>query len=149
MKKILTGISAFILSVMCLTGCGGKEIDINTASNTILSGVTFAEDLQPASENIALKRLGVNAADVESSVAYVSTNAVVDEFAIIKSTNTENVEAAIRAHIDSQSATYASYAPDEVAKLDNAIVKVVDDYVIYVVSEDSTTAQSVVDSLTK
>ena len=149
MKKILTGILAFILSVMCLTGCGGKEIDINTASNTILSGVTFAEDLQPASENIALKRLGVNAADVESSVAYVSTNAVVDEFAIIKSANTENVEAAIRAHIDSQSATYASYAPDEVAKLDGAIVKVVGDCVIYVVSSDNAAAQNVVDSLTK
>ena len=150
MKKIIAGISALALSILCLTGCGGgKELDLTAASNTVLTSVSFAEQLQPASEKIALKRLGVNEADVESCVAYASTNAVVDEFAIIKTTNPGNVESAIQQHVAAQIATYQSYAPNEVTKLDSAIVKTTGDYVIYVVSSDNASAQSVVDSLTK
>lgn len=149
MKKITVMISAFALSAMCLAGCGGKEIDMTAAANGILSGVAFAEELQPTSENISLKRLGVNAGDVESCVAYTGTNAVVDEFAIIKAVNPEGVEASIRDHIASQIETYQSYAPDEVAKLNSAIVEISGDYVIYVVSPDNAAAQAVVDSVAK
>ncbi len=149
MKKITAIISALVLSIMCLSGCGGSEIDMTEAANSLLTGVTFAEELQPTSENISLRRLGLNEADVESCIAYASTNAVVDEFAIVKATNPEGVESSIRSHIDSQIQTYQSYAPDEVAKLNNAIVQVSGDYVIYVVSSDNTAAQSVVDSIVK
>ena len=145
MKKITAIISALVLSIMCLSGCGGSEIDMTEAANSLLTGVTFAEELQPTSENISLRRLGLNEADVESCIAYASTNAVVDEFAIVKATNPEGVESSI----DSQIQTYQSYAPDEVAKLNNAIVQVSGDYVIYVVSSDNTAAQSVVDSIVK
>lgn len=149
MKKITAIVSALVLSIMCLAGCGGSEIDMTAAANSLLTGVTFAEELQPTSENIALKRLGINEADVESCIAYASTNAVVDEFAVVKATNPEGVESSIRSHIDSQIQTYQSYAPDEVAKLNSAIVQVSGDYVIYVVSSDNTAAQSVVDSIVK
>ncbi|HIT85662.1 MAG TPA: DUF4358 domain-containing protein [Candidatus Ornithomonoglobus intestinigallinarum] len=149
MKKAAAIISAAILSAMCLFGCGAKEIDLTEASNSILTGTTFAEELQPTSENIALKRLGVDASSVESCVAYASTNAVVDEFAVIKATDTAAVETAIRNHIASQIEIYQSYAPDEVAKLNSAVVAVSGDYVIYVVSSDSASAQSVVDSIIK
>ena len=149
MKKIITALTAFVITVMCITGCGGSSIDINTVSNGVLTGVTFAEQLQQTSEKIALKRLGINEADIEECVAFTSTNAVVDEFAIVKASNIDNVTAAIDAHIANQISTYESYAPDEVAKLKDAIVKTVGDYVIYVVSSDSAMAQSVVDSLVK
>ena len=149
MKKIITALTAFVITVMCITGCGGSSIDINTVSNGILTGVTFAEQLQQTSEKIALQRLGINEADIEECVAFTSTNAVVDEFAIVKASNIDNVTSAIDAHIANQISTYESYAPDEVAKLKDAIVKTVGDYVIYVVSSDSAMAQSVVDSLVK
>lgn len=149
MKKIIAIISALILSIVCLAGCGGSEIDMTAAANSLLTEVTFAEELQPTSENIALKRLGINETDVESCIAYASTNAVVDEFAVVKATNPEGVESSIRSHIDSQIQTYQSYAPDEVAKLNSAIVQVSGNYVIYVVSSDNSSAQSVVDSIIK
>ena len=78
MKKITAIISALVLSIMCLSGCGGSEIYMTEAANSLLTGVTFAEELQPTSENISLRRLGLNEADVESCIAYASTNAVVD-----------------------------------------------------------------------
>ena len=149
MKKILTALTALIITTMCLAGCGGSDIDMNTVSNGILTGVSFAEQLQQTSEKIALKRLGINESDIESCVAYTSTNAVVDEFAVVKATNIDNVTAAINAHIANQISTYESYAPDEVTKLNNAVVQVVGDYVIYVVSPDGAMAQNIVDSLTK
>lgn len=149
MKKIIAIISALILSIVCLAGCGGSEIDMTAAANSLLTEVTFAEELQPTSENIALRRLGINETDVESCIAYASTNAVVDEFAVVKATNPEGVESSIRSHIDSQIQTYQSYAPDEVEKLNSAIVQVSGNYVIYVVSSDNSSAQSVVDSIIK
>lgn len=147
MKKILTALAALTLSVMCLAGCGGKELDMNAVSTGILNGVPFTEQLQETSEDIALKRLGIDTEDAESCIAYTSTNAVVDEFAVIKATNINNVTDAIQNHITAQAATYSSYAPAEVSKLNSAIVKTVGDYVIYVVSTDSAVADSVINSL--
>lgn len=149
MKKILTAFTAFALTIMCLTGCGSSSIDMNAVSNGILTGVSFAEQLQQTSEKITLKRLGINEADIESCIAYTSTNAVVDEFAVIKASNVDNVADAISTHIANQISTYESYAPDEVTKLNNAVVQIVGDYVIYVVSPDGAMAQNIVDSLIK
>lgn len=149
MKKIITTIAALALSVACLTGCGSTEIDTNAVSQGILNGVQFEEQLSQMSDKISIKRLGLNADDVESCIAYTSTNAVVDEFAVIKATNSDNVTASLNEHIANQKATYESYAPNEVTKLDNAVVKTVGDYVIYVVSTDGTAAQGVVDGLVK
>ena len=149
MKKILTAFAVLALSTSLMTGCGSKNIDADAVSQGILNGVQFAEQLSQTSDKISLKRLGLNADDVESCTAYTSTNAVVDEFAVIKATNPDNVETAINTHIANQKATYESYAPNEVTKLDNAVVEKVGDYVIYVVSTDGTSAKSVVDSLIK
>lgn len=149
MKKISAAFAVLALSISLMTGCGSKSIDANVVSQGILGGVQFAEQLSQVSDKISIKRLGLNADDVDSCTAYTSTNAVVDEFAVIKATNPDNVESAIHAHIANQKATYESYAPNEVAKLDNAVVEKVGDYVIYVVSTDGSAAQSVVDSLIK
>lgn len=149
MKKLLLSIVVIVLSVSCFSGCSNTEIDADVVSNGILNDVSFAEQLQPTSESIALKRLGINDSDVEECIAYTSTNAVVDEFAVIKALNTESVQSAIEEHISTQKQTYSSYAPNEVAKLDSAIVEIAGDYVIYVVSMDNAAAANIIDALIK
>ena len=149
MKKIIIGIAAAALSLSCLAGCG-KSVVLNTAdvADGVLSSVTFTEYLEPVTTDIEVKRMGLDAAKIEECSAYVGTKAVVDEIAVLKSSDAEQTTQEVQAYIEAQKESYASYKPDEVTKLADCVVKTVGDYVIYVASADNQTAQSVVDSLT-
>ncbi|MDD6484141.1 MAG: DUF4358 domain-containing protein [Clostridiales bacterium] len=150
MKKVITAIAALALSAACLTGCGKPKIELNTAdvADGVLSSVTFTEYLEPIAQDIEVKRLGLDASKVEECSAYAGTKAVVDEIAVIKSSDAQEAQAQIEAYVASQKESYASYKPDEVTKLEDCVIKTVGDYVIYVASADNAAAQAVVDSLT-
>ena len=149
MKKIVTGIAAFLVGAMCLAGCG-KSVELNVAdvADGVLSSVTFNEYLESVSQDIEVKRLGLDESLVEECAAYAGTKAVVDEIAVLKTTDAKKAVEQVEAYVASQKESYASYKPDEIIKLEDCVIKSVGDYVIYVASADNAAAQSVVDRLT-
>ncbi len=146
-KRIL---AVFAVSAMLLSGCGSKY-DINTGelASKLANEGSFAEQLTEVSEGITEKRYGLDEADVEECAAYAGTKAVVDEVAVFKAVNVENVTEAVSKHIDAQKETYSSYRPDELPKLESNLVKVMGDYVIVCISEDSAQAEAIISEYTK
>lgn len=146
-KKILAVLS--ITMAVVLASCGAKTIDVNKLASSLASEGKFAEQLTEVSSDITEKRYGIEANDVEECAAYAGTKAVVDEVAVFKASNVENVKEQVEQHIDAQKESYSSYRPDEVPKLDDCVVTVSGDYVIVCVSEDSTAAKSIIEKYTK
>ncbi len=60
-----------------------------------------------------------------------------------ESSYTSEVEQLLKKRVESQSTLYASYAPDEAAKLDSAIIKVSGSYVVLSVADDTEKASSI------
>ena len=148
MKKITLTILS-LLTAAALTSCGAKAINVNELASALASEGKFAEQLTEVSADITEKRYGLEDADVEECAAYAGTKAVVDEVAVFKAANVENVKEQVEQHIDAQKDSYSSYRPDEVPKLDDCVVTVSGDYVIVCVSEDSSAAKSIIEQYTK
>lgn len=146
-KKILAVLSITMAAV--LAGCGAKTIDVHELASSLASEGQFAEQLTEVSSDITEKRYGIEAADVEECAAYAGTKAVVDEVAVFKAANVENVKEQAQKHIETQKDSYSSYRPDEVPKLDDSVVTVSGDYVIVCISEDSSAAKSIIEKYTK
>ena len=136
MKKIIAAFLAALTLMLLLTGCGKNEIDVTQLSAEILENGKFAETLTEVNENITKRRLDLTDDEVEMCAAFKGTSAVVDEIIIIKTSDTDAVEKQVREYVQSQIEQYASYRASEVPKLENAVIYVSGNTVIYCASED-------------
>jgi len=75
---------------------------------------------------------------------YMAAGANAEEVAVFASDDTTAVTNAIKNHIQLQSEAFSSYKPDDVPKLENAIIYSKNDIVVLVVTGDTALAKSVV-----
>lgn len=150
MKKKITVFLSMIICAVSIAGCSSaKNIDIEALAEDLLNNGIYAEELSTVSAQITEKRYALTEDEVEEAVAYAGTNAVVDEIAIFKAKDVESVSNKVAEHIAVQTSTYESYRPSEVSKLEDSVVRVVGDYVILCVSEDSARAEEIIEEYTK
>jgi len=154
MKKYLSFILASLMLILSLTACGSKapkEVTTSAAdlakqlSETVSDG-TLAAD--PVVSDILASTYFVDMEQVEESAAYMSTGATACEVAVIKCTDSSyasEVEDLFKSRVESQSELFASYAPDEVKKLDAAVIKVSGNYAVLCVTDDTSKAESILE----
>ena len=154
MKKYLSFVLASLMLILSLTACGEKAPKEVTASaadlakqltETVSDG-TLAAD--PVVSDILDSTYFVDMEQVEESAAYMSTGATASEVAVIKCTDSSyasEVEDLFKSRVESQSELFASYAPDEVKKLDAAVIKVSGNYVGLCVTDDTSKAESILE----
>lgn len=154
MKKYLSFVLASLMLILSLTACGEKAPKEVTASaadlakqltETVSDG-TLAAD--PVVSDILASTYFVDMEQVEESAAYMSTGATASEVAVIKCTDSSyasEVEDLFKSRVESQSELFASYAPDEVKKLDAAVIKVSGNYVVLCVTDDASKAESILE----
>ena len=148
MKKTLVFFLIIIFAV--LYGCGTKpaDIDISSLADSVMAGSAFSDELAPADSQIGCYLYG-DPALPENSVFLFSSGATAEELAAFKmrsAADAETVETAVRERISAQRASFADYNPDEVPKLDRAVVKRSGVYVVLCVAADSSAAESAVDA---
>ncbi len=143
MKKTIAALAALTL-MLTLTGCGQKEIDATKVATELLNNASFAETLTEVSEQVTKKRLDLDDDEVIMCAAFKGTSAVVDEIIVIKTTDTEDVEEKLYEYVDSQTEQYENYRPSEVPKLEDSLITVEGDTVIYCASEDSVKAMEII-----
>ncbi len=165
MKK---GFIAVFAAVLCLSLCACAQEDTVTAT-TADNGVSVASAVEytPAEItsavlaeipiNSAVEKgiddLGYYFADLDTSTLtdasyyMCASGAYPDEIAVFKFNSSEMAEAgksAVEARMQSQVKTYESYSPDEMYKLDNAVIEVNGSYIYYLVTSDNVKANDIV-----
>ena len=151
MKKIFAAALAASMLILSLTGCGNnKEVDATEIAAELLNNASFAETLTEVNEQVTKKRLDLDDDEVSVCAAFKGTSAVVDEIIVIKTSDTEDVEEKVREYVASQTKQYENYRPSEVPKLNDAVISVAGDIVIYCASEDSAKAMQIInDNMSK
>lgn len=147
MKRIIS-IAAAVIMLLSLASCGSKEINTEELAKELVDNLTFAEELNKVDGEITLKRYGIDSDAVQECVSYAGTAAVADEVTVIKANDVSAVSDKLNEHWDSQIKSYTSYRPEEVPKLENAVLYQYNDTVIFVVSEDHDDAQKLIISYT-
>ena len=141
----------FVLVVMLFAGCGGggdekAEIESPAAlAEELLDPSVFGDIMTQVDAAAALPIYFLEDAgvDSQSSVFYFSTGATADELAIVQTTDVDAAVNAFNQRVEVQSQSFANYVPEEVPKLEEAIVVSNDSYVVLCVAENVEAAQEI------
>lgn len=123
-----------------------KEYDLEKLAMEIYETNTFSDILDMVSAEAALGLYNIESDDLEDSYVMCSTGATTEEIGLFKCVDEDaatKVQAKAKDRIESQKTAYESYAPEEIPKLDDAIVETRGVYVFYVVSTDSSKIEDI------
>lgn len=150
MKKIIR-LGAFALAaVMLLCSCGGtarkKETSLDPAGvvTLMLSKVSFSTEMTPNSAAVTASLYGVdNAESAASATAQGTVADMVAVFYMKDATAAEEAKTALESYLKDTVSEYKRYAPEEITKLNKAVLSVYDTAVTLCVAEDSEKAAGV------
>lgn len=150
MKKYLYSI-VFMLIVLTLSACSAKNTEINIQELTadLISNVEFADEMTPINEKTIESLYNINYA--VSQQVYISSGATAEEVAVFELKDENDASKALDAvkqRIEVQKQDFQTYIPEEIPKLENAIVKKTGRYVIVCIS-NSNEADEIINSYIK
>lgn len=160
-KRLIYVLMVLIVMGACLCACGKKDdgaasdkvIDVQAAADSILSGASFKDQLAAIDKTMALSRLyGLDEANIEAAAFYTNSNSTAEEIAVIKVSSadyTATVKDAFAKRVSDQKEACKDYLPDEMPKLESAVIYENGNYVVLCVSEDNKKAEEVIKGLFK
>ena len=154
MKSLLIRLMPAALLCLALTACGGggavgqTPYDPETAAQ--LDSGAFSDALDTVDQDTAAALYGIDADTITGSAVYTSLSAGAEEIAVLVLTDEDAAAAALdglEARVADQKAVLESYQPDEVSKLDSAIVEQRGNSVLLAVAADAEKARAALDGL--
>ncbi|MBQ7980939.1 MAG: DUF4358 domain-containing protein [Oscillospiraceae bacterium] len=161
MKKSIIAIA--MLSVLMLTGCSGdgEAVEANATvsiadataagiTNAVMAEIEIPSAMEKTAENIGAYYDIDTAAVAEMSVFICGSGAYPDELAVFKFNDTESAKAgaeAVQSRLDSQIAVYTDYTPDEMYKLNEAVLITEENWVAFAACADNARAKEIIESM--
>jgi len=166
MKKILLLASMLVL-VMALTACGKEESGekegskddkksiegtVTDIAKKIVDDGKFIDEVVTIDNEMINQKLDIDSANVEESVCYYGTgdSANIVYVAIFKEeSKAKDAKEKLEVYLDELKTANESYDPEELGKIDDAILEIDGQYAIMVISDDDEGAKKAIDSFRK
>lgn len=154
MKKLTAILACALLLGLTLTACGPKEAaetgyDPAKVTEALLDSAAFSQPLDTLDlETACSVQYGIDAASVADGAVYTSLTAGAEEFAVLvlaEGGDAQAVKTALEEHLATRKEELENYQPEELTKLDNAILEVRGSSVLLVVPADADAARELVD----
>lgn len=148
MKKVLSAILAALL-ILTLVACGdssAKSVDVQALADALKSGVTFEDTMSAvASDELAFSLSGMP--ENYTAAAY-RADAITSEEIIVVQTESKDDAAAVKTALETHLAEVkdqaSKYQPEELARLDGAILNVYGNCVVLCVTADTDGANAII-----
>lgn len=140
----------FLLAACQSGGNSTVSVDLKDLKDKLLENVTFDTEMVQLEEGAARQQYGVD--DSVSVIALTGSSAMVDELSLFQAKDeaaSKEIVTLLEKHIEKQKTDYASYAPNEVPKLDEAVLKQSGNYVALCITADHKTAESIIQEFFK
>lgn len=149
--KIFWKISAAGLAALfalSLSACGSsKEMNPADALAVMQTDIPFSEELTGLDKAAICKNYDLEETDLAGCAAAIGSGATAENAAVLEGVDSAaagRIQTALRAFLDDWIEGYSDYKPEEVPKLEQAVLKVKGNYVILCISADSGKAAAVV-----
>lgn len=150
-RLLCLALAMTMIFLLCAcSGSGGSDsdssVDVHQMAADIVATGAFTDVQTENTNGQALSVYGLDEDSVSDYSVYFSSMATPEEVAIFKVSSPEQESAvldACKARQSSQVQSYESYAPDQVEKLNNAIIASSGDVVYYIVTKDNDTVKKV------
>ena len=146
MKRLISLVMTLALT-LALAGCGGsgKTVDVAALASDLAEKVTFEAPMK----ELTAEQLGnyVTLPEGAEAAAYMSNGTTAEEIMVIRcgdSSEASAMEAAIKSFLADQRAEMERYLPEEVARLENAVLARKGSCVVLCVTADTQTAEGII-----
>lgn len=151
MKKRIWTLLAALVCIFALTGCKKeetKEVTVDpTQLVTDLSATVTSSTLSAVSTEVRSDTyMTLDAAQIDNITASLNSGTGACEIAVITCKDASYAEKAteqLQSYLDSRADLFAGYAPDEVPKIEEALIKSAGNYVVLCVTDDTAAAEEV------
>ena len=155
MMKKLFSLCVALAFTLILAACSGGgapagAYDPDATAQALLDSGAFSDALDTVDQDTAAALYGIDADTITGSAVYTSLSAGAEEIAVLVLTDEDAAAAALdglEARVADQKAVLDSYQPDEVSKLDSAIVEQRGNSVLLAVAADAEKARASLDGL--
>ena len=155
MKQLFHIVPAVLALCLTLSACGGGNeeavaFDPAVTAQSLLDSGAFSDALEEVDTSVAATLYGVDEADIADGAVYMSLSAGAEEIAVLVLSDADAAAAAmegLEAHVADQRTALESYQPDEVSKLDGAILQQKGNSVLLAVCADPEAAKAVLEEL--
>ncbi len=146
MKKLLVSLVCFILA-FSLCGCGDFTLDTAALETEVIDKVQFDAPLEKIDNETTINVFYTLPENV-SAIVYRGSSISADQFCIFTandSATATETETMANTLVESLKDTFSSYDPEEVTKLNSAIVRKKGNYVVLLITNDYDNANSILD----
>jgi hypothetical protein len=152
MKRLLLALSVLALLLLC--ACASKATpkqplpDPEALAAELQAAGAFAEELPLSAHDVGCFLYGLQESDAPGMRYYFSSGAVADEIAVFPCPDeaaAEKVKAECGTRLEQQTMLFTSYKPEEVPKLEKALVLQRENTVVLCVASDYGKASTVLD----
>lgn len=139
-----------VVMVLVLAACStsGTSVDVNGLASQLVGQVTFDEELTELDDGAVERVYRLEPALVQAADMYIGSGATVDEVSVWEAKDEQSaqqIEAALQERLDTAAADYADYKPEEVPKLEKAVLERSGKYVVLCVTADADTARGIIE----
>lgn len=148
-KKVLTYIMAVIM-VVTITGCAKEEkaVDAAALGEALLNNITYTDEMAAIDLETAEMVYYFGEASVTNAYIYESSGATAEEIAVFQcadEASADIMEKAVAERVEEQKESFENYVPEELVKLDAAVIARSGNVVILSVSADAEKARQIID----
>lgn len=155
MKKILAAALAAVCALTLMSGCGSssdgpaKQPTAAQVTEKVWEFLVFKDTVVEVEDDLVKNYYNIDWDKVEDKCMYTSgSRATAEEVMVIKMKDAADVQLAkdaMRDRVEDQKIAYENYVPEEMTKLNNALICENGPYVLLVVADDTENAQTVFD----
>lgn len=158
MKKINMIVGLLLAAAVVMAGCGksadngaaaSKAADASASAigNDLLSKISYEDDMSELDLDMAMMMMDLSDVDIKDSFICESTGATAEEIVVLECGSTDAAKKASEAfkkRVAEQKESYEDYVPEELKKLDVAVIATSGNFAVLSVSGDADTAKSVI-----
>lgn len=125
---------------------GGGSADIDGFVSDILSSIQFEDSLSEAADNVTARIFHLDSDSLVAGKLYIGSGSTAEEFAIFEA-NSPSAAAELgeklKARIDEKKPNFETYKPEEMPKLNNAVIVVNNNLAMLCISDDPEKAKEI------
>ncbi len=148
--RMLTVVAAVAAMLMGLVACGGSKGDFDVAAlgNDLSTKITYADSLGQMDIDTASMFLNLSDVNVVKAAIYEGSGGTAEEIVVLEcasDADAAKAEQVLKTRVAEQIESFTDYVPEELTKLNAAVIKVRGKYAVLSVSDSPDEAKKLID----
>ena len=141
-----------MMTLSCVSCSKPVEIDLKALGTEISAGNLFLDELIKLEDKVVQNRVGLDLTLIKSGEFWMGTGVTGEEYGLFEcnsEADAKKIAEQLETHRKDLYDTYASYAPDALPRIENAIIRQGGVYVVYISANEYQKAADIVDKAFK